>query len=483
MTSLIGAVTALLDDAIGAYAGSPAAGRLEAARARLDEPLRVAVAGKVKAGKSTLLNALVGERLAPTDAGECTRVVTWYVGSHTSRVTLHPRVGDAAQAPFRRDDGAITVDLGGRSTRDVDHLVVEWPSPRLVDVSLIDTPGIDSLSNDVSARSYAFLTPGDDHETLADAVVYLMRHLHSSDVRFLEAFHDDEVVQATPVNAIGVLSRADEIGVGRLDAMDTATRIAGRYRTDPLVRRVCQTVVPVAGLLAETASTLRQDEFAAVARLTSASEADLDSALLSADRFADGASHLPVDAAERAALLRRLGLYGVRLSISLVRTGTCRTGPELAAELRRTSGIERLEAVLRSQFAHRRDLLKARAGMAALDAVLRDLPDERLAIALERLEASAHELTELRLLNALAAGALALDEDGSAARLLGAAGPGARARLGLDDSAGEAEVREAVATEIARWHRRAEHPMASREEVEAARVLIRTCEGLLALSA
>ena len=45
---------------------------------RLDEPLRVAVAGRVKAGKSTVINALVGERLAPTDAGECTKIVTWY---------------------------------------------------------------------------------------------------------------------------------------------------------------------------------------------------------------------------------------------------------------------------------------------------------------------------------------------------------------------------------------------------------------------
>ena len=47
-------------------------------RRRLDLPVQVAIAGKVKVGKSTLLNALVGEELAPTDASECTRIVTWY---------------------------------------------------------------------------------------------------------------------------------------------------------------------------------------------------------------------------------------------------------------------------------------------------------------------------------------------------------------------------------------------------------------------
>jgi GTPase Era involved in 16S rRNA processing len=37
--------------------------------------LRVAIVGR-KAGKSTLLSALVGERWAATDAGEGTRIAT-----------------------------------------------------------------------------------------------------------------------------------------------------------------------------------------------------------------------------------------------------------------------------------------------------------------------------------------------------------------------------------------------------------------------
>src|SRR5690606_15825912 len=77
--TLLAQVRSLLTQATQVYQETPAAAeRLNAVLSRLDEPLRVAIAGKVKAGKSTLLNALVGEELAPTDAGECTKIVTWY---------------------------------------------------------------------------------------------------------------------------------------------------------------------------------------------------------------------------------------------------------------------------------------------------------------------------------------------------------------------------------------------------------------------
>ena len=102
---LLDSVRALLTQATQLYAAIPAASqRLQAVLDRLDEPLRVAIAGKVKAGKSTLLNALVGEELAPTGAGECTRIVTWYRDGITYRATLEPTTAEPPGAlhPRRR---------------------------------------------------------------------------------------------------------------------------------------------------------------------------------------------------------------------------------------------------------------------------------------------------------------------------------------------------------------------------------------------
>ena len=101
--NLLDQVRVLLDRAVGETRDP----RLAEARRRIDEPLRVAIAGKVKAGKSTLLNALVGEELAATDAGECTRIVTWYADGPTYAVTAHLVDGSAEPRPFTRRDGAV----------------------------------------------------------------------------------------------------------------------------------------------------------------------------------------------------------------------------------------------------------------------------------------------------------------------------------------------------------------------------------------
>ena len=483
--ALLDEVRALLAHGVTVYAGTPYAERLEAERARLDEPLRVAIAGKVKAGKSTLLNALVGEELAPTDAGECTKIVTWYRDGITYRVVMHPRTGEPRQLPFSRDGGAIDIDLQGAEPDQVDRLEIEWPSSSLRTMTLIDTPGIASLSADVSARSQAFLAPGEDQVTPADAVLYLMRHLHTTDIGFLEAFHDQEVAQATPVNAIGVLSRADEVGVGRLDSMASASRIAGRYKADPKVRRLCQTVVPVAGLLAQSGSTLREAEFKALQMIGTAHADEAERLFLSTDRFVQAPTQITLTSMEREHLLDRFGLFGVRLAAALIRQGAVTNSSQLASELVLRSGLVELRQVLVTQFAARRDVLKARSALLALEAIVREATApgaDQLASELERVAAGAHEFAEVRLLNALRAGAVKgvkAPEAEEMERLLGGEGSTPVTRLGLEPGAAPGEIRTALQNAIARWQRRAENPLSSREAADAARVLIRTCEGML----
>ena len=482
------AVRLLLRRTIDTYADSPqAAGWLRHNLARFDEPLRVAIAGKVKAGKSTLLNALVGESIAPTDAGECTRIVTWYVDAHSPKVTMFPRGAPPRQLAISRASGALSFDLQGTPVEQVERLEVQWPSQNLRTQTLIDTPGIASLSKDTSARAGAFLAP-EDSPTQADAVIYLMRHLHATDVRFLESFYDQGVAKATPINTIAVLSRADEIGVGRLDALASARRIARRYRADDKIRGLCQTVVAVAGLLAQTGRTMRQPEFAALSALAALPRAELEALLLSVDRFARGElgpenPALP-DTHTRTALIDRFGLFGVRLATTLIRQGVSDPN-KIASELVRRSGLDELRSVLATQFTERRDLLKARSALLAIDLVLTREPRPAaapLAAEVERILAGAHEFAELRLLSTLRSGAVKLNTDAidEAERLLGGEGGTPAARLGLDPAAPPPELRAAALDALGRWQRRAESPLSGRAVADVARVVVRSVEGVLA---
>ncbi|WP_034272015.1 dynamin family protein [Haloechinothrix halophila] len=486
MTGLLDDTRAALARAINVYAGTEDGDRLTQLRTRLDEPLRVAVAGRIKAGKSTLLNALVGERLAPTDAGECTRIVTWYADGHTYRVTAEMTDGEQQQLTFHRDEGVIDVDLGGLPPEKVTRLLVTWPSARLRTATLIDTPGIGSLSESVAQRTWDLLSPSDSDtaEAPADAVLYLLRHLHSHDLEFLRAFHDTEVSQPNPVNAIGVLSRADEIGVGKLDSMTSAGKIAARMATDPVVRTVVQTVVPVAGLLAETAATLTETEVAQLRRVAELPVADADALLLTADRFATRMPELGLTSTEREELLDRFGLFGIRLATSVLRHRVAATATELAAVLTERSGVGELNELLRSLFFDRRDVLKSRSVLAALDALTRASPrpgSEAVAADVERIMASAHPFQELRVLSAIRAGWVTgkpavLDD---LEHLIGGAGAGISQRLRLSDDEGHDALVAAAAEALDRWQRRAENPLTRHQLAVAARVAIRSCEGML----
>jgi len=116
-------------------------------------------------------------------------------------------------------------------------------------------------------------------------VVFLLRTLNAADVALLKQIGQLVGGSTGALGIIGVASRADEIGAGRIDAMLSAADVAKRFTSEMNQTGICQAVVPVSGLLALTARTLRQSQFMALQKLAGADPAELSKAMLSVDRF------------------------------------------------------------------------------------------------------------------------------------------------------------------------------------------------------
>lgn len=469
---------------------------------RLDQPLRVALAGSLKAGKSTLLNSLVGQDIAPTDATECTRVVTWYRNGSTPSVTAYAPDGSTANVVVRRGSGThgLTFDLerlnwNAPGPREVDHLEVEWPATTLASTTIIDTPGTSSLSREVSLRTARLLTPDDDDRDMAgvsvpgaDAVVYLLRRLDAADVRFLEQVGAGAAGAqgiSGPLGVIGVVSRADEIGAGRIDALHSARDVAMRFAGELERTGLCQAVIPVAGLLAFAAATLRQQEFAAFEALAQVPVDELSAALLSADRFARSDIVLPVPPELRAQLAERFGLFGIRMAVTLIRLGV-RDSATLAAELTNRSGVDELRSVLDVQFAQRADQLKAHSALTALARVLTAYPGtpaDQLLPRVHTLLADVHGFAELRLLGRLRTDELPLPADDLAElhRLIGGSGVAPHLRLGVPFDTDPRIQRAQAMAAVRKWRARARHPLADQFTTTACLTAARSAEGTLSL--
>lgn len=470
----------LVTRAQGLYGADPhVAAQLAECAGRLDQPLRIALAGSLKAGKSTLLNALVGQDIAPTDATECTRVVTWYRNGPAPSVTAWFDGDRSLPVPVHRPDGRLTFDLGELTADRVDFIDVEWPSSALAQTTIIDTPGTSSLSQDVSARTLALLTP-EEAASGADAVVYLMRTLGAADVEFLERIGRHVGGESGPLGIIGVVSRADEVGAGRADAMMSASQVAARFTAELERTGLCQAVVPVAGLLALAARTLRQSEFAAFEALSQVPTDELQVAMLSADRFARADVPLPVDPEMRARLVDRFGLFGIRMAVLLIQLGV-RDSPSLAAELVARSGLDELRQVIDVQFGQRADQLKTHSALLSLERVLRTCGDHDLLSAVRHELADDHGFAELRLLGKLRSSSVSLPDDEvvELQRVVGGFGIGATQRLGLAGDAGADEIRAAAVASVRHWRSRAEHPLLDPFTAKAAAVAARSAEGLV----
>jgi len=244
--------------------------RTTAARARAGRFV-VLLIGCFSSGKSTLLNALLGQPVLPVKVNPCTAILTEVVFAEQAAVTVHyvdgrveeltvPQFIDAFQLRTASEDqaGAEASDRFG----DVDRAVVGWPLPLLRNgVVMLDTPGLD----DDPVRTARTLSSLPD----ADAVIFTLsanrflsdlerRTLHTdllplglrnlffpvTMVDLLDALTSDpdaalRRMRAESIDVLGPLCEVD--GVDRFDhrffPLDARSGLAARWDREVQARR------------------------------------------------------------------------------------------------------------------------------------------------------------------------------------------------------------------------------------------------------
>jgi Dynamin family len=350
------------------------------AQDRLAQPLCVAVVGRMKAGKSTLLNALLETAISPTAGGECTEVVyVFHPGSHTTAVANRRDGEDPSPVVL---DGTMlprTLPIPAGELRNIEvTLPVEWLyKARLV---LVDTPGMASTSTEKSALTERIVADTEDAAADADALLFCVNGpLKDDEEAAVRRFKAGRAgARLTGGTAVGVLTRADqEFGADRRLVWKKAVELSRKMSVQHA--DLFSVVVPVIGLLAETVTTgaLRERHARWLGALANSWNPDTtDVALSHVQMFLSEPG--PIETDRRQELVDLLGLYGIGELLDAIRAGTPPHAAALTSVARQVSGYDDMSTRLRHALGERADVLKAAAALDDLIARARDAGDHSI---------------------------------------------------------------------------------------------------------
>ena len=207
----------------------------------------LAIGGRVKAGKSTFINTLLGEPLALVGTTETTATINRFVygkpADPNKPIKVVYKNGNVTYESqefmdsFQGND-AKTMAL----SKGILYFERAIENPILLDIDLVDTPGTDAVVDEhQEAAESAFgiaqeeLRKEHDEQTKdlvkkADAVIYLVGAVaNQSNKQFLDNFQQ-ACEGASALNAIGVISRIDEEENTLYNSKDQAEYVANSLK-------------------------------------------------------------------------------------------------------------------------------------------------------------------------------------------------------------------------------------------------------------
>jgi hypothetical protein len=334
-------------------------------------PFTMAVVGQMRAGKSTLINALINEDLAITDVNETTATINWFKHG-TSEQTRTFRVtwrSDLPQEPEVRDLSELKGWVGDSElARKTRYVELFSEAGFLKQVQVVDTPGTRSVieGHEQTVREF-LLADRHERETLyyggvADCIVYVLNPVaRKADAELLNSFESKtRIPGGSPYNSVAVVHKWESLEHD--DPYEEAQRKADIISLQ--LRRYVAGVIPVSGPLGRAVSRLPHDYWDDFATFVGATTGAALQKMVSGmerqftDRALEGSA---LDAAGRRCLYEKAGLPWpcFKAILKLATKYSCRDGATLRTVVREASGMDRLLAFLEQRFFDRSRVIRA----------------------------------------------------------------------------------------------------------------------------
>jgi GTPase SAR1 family protein len=183
---------------------------------------RLLVLGDLKRGKSTFLNALIGENLLPSDVNPCTALLTVLRYGVSKNVTVYFKDGtEPEQLDFKSFKQQYTIDPSEAKRLEqenklafpnIDYAVVEYPLPLLEKgIEIVDSPGL----NDTEARNELSLS----YINNCHAIFFMFRAVQPCTLeerRYLENY-----IKGRGLSVFFIINAWDEIRKGLINPDDS----------------------------------------------------------------------------------------------------------------------------------------------------------------------------------------------------------------------------------------------------------------------
>ncbi|HUJ15656.1 MAG TPA: dynamin family protein [Thermoanaerobaculia bacterium] len=137
---------------------------------RLEEKtFNIALFGRVSAGKSSLLNALLGAPLLPVGVTPITAIPARVRSGSPARILVRFEEGQPQELPIEQLREFASEEFNPDNRKRVSRLDVICPSTRVPEgVEFVDTPGIGALATGGAAETFAYLPRADIAVVLID---------------------------------------------------------------------------------------------------------------------------------------------------------------------------------------------------------------------------------------------------------------------------------------------------------------------------